>query len=44
VPLHTDWVILRLRWRADPKKLFALKRIQTLDLMELYHKDQGLAT
>ena len=33
-PLHTDRVILRLWQQAGPKKLFAPKRFQALDLME----------
>jgi hypothetical protein len=33
--LHMDRVILRLCWRADPKKLIAPKEIRTLDQMEM---------
>jgi len=40
-PLHTDLVILWLRQRACPNKLFAPKGNRTLDLMEC-HQNQGL--
>jgi hypothetical protein len=41
-PLHTDQVIFRLRRRAGPKELFALKGIRTLDLMELPQRPRPL--
>jgi hypothetical protein len=41
-PLHTDRVILRLRRRAGPKELFALKGIRTLDLMKLPQRPRPL--
>jgi hypothetical protein len=33
--LHTNRVILQLRQRADPNKLFVPKEIRTLNLMKL---------
>jgi hypothetical protein len=34
-PIHTEWVILWLCWRADPNELFPPKGIPILDLMEM---------
>jgi hypothetical protein len=40
--LHTDWIILQLHRQADPKKLFASKRIRILDLMGLPQRPRSL--